>query len=144
MDLFDIIIVNADKPTWCGGEGAARVCPSPHPRTRTSWAPLSPVSCASPNLGAPHPPPLRYDEKRPFRSLNASTGKIRWVPVTEIQKSRVYHGCAGSKRTSKAQEQSAGVWMDMDMDICPYPIGPFSLCALSAHPWHGRMSCLVW
>lgn len=39
----------------------------------------------------------RYGDKRPFRSLNQSTGKIRWVPVTEIQKHRVYHGRAPAR-----------------------------------------------
>ena len=47
--LFDLICVGADKPSW-------------------------------------------YKEDRPFRSLNAATGKVRWVPVEALLPGHVYYG----------------------------------------------------
>ena len=47
--LFDLICVGADKPSW-------------------------------------------YKEDRPFRSLNAASGKVRWVPVEALLPGHVYYG----------------------------------------------------
>lgn len=36
--------------------------------------------------------PSWYNNDRPFRSLNSYSGKIRWVPITELLPGHVYHG----------------------------------------------------
>lgn len=36
--------------------------------------------------------PNWYNDDRPFRSLNDYSGKIRWVPITELLPGHVYHG----------------------------------------------------
>ncbi len=36
--------------------------------------------------------PSWYKDDRPFRSLNASTGKVRWVPIDELLPGHVYYG----------------------------------------------------
>jgi len=48
-ELFDLICVGADKPSW-------------------------------------------YKEDRPFRSLNSTSGKVRWVPVEALLPGHVYYG----------------------------------------------------
>ncbi len=36
--------------------------------------------------------PSWYKDDRPFRSLNATTGKVRWVPVEALLPGHVYYG----------------------------------------------------